>query len=257
MAEAKTCQKELHKWGRANQVQFDPGKESIHVVSHHAPAGNNFKILGLDFDCRLVMGDAICGLTSEMRWRVRSILRAQRYHTTANMLHLYKAKVLSYVEYRTAAIYHASVSLLQKVDHVQESFLEDIGIDAINALLYFNLAPTSLRTVLGQGPEHFKQWFYREDVANRTTLRFKRHRLRLHEYVTGQQLAFVKRSALGLVSIYNMLPTEIVETKSVSCVHGLLQDLAKDCASRSHPLWDSIYSTRHKLHTHPIRAFSA
>ena len=193
--------------------------------------------------------------------------RAQRYHTTANMLHLYKAKVLSYVEYRTAAIYHASVSLLQKVDHVQESFLEDIGIDAINALLYFNLAPLSLRrdiamlglihrTVLGQGPEHFKQWFYREDVANRTTLRFKRHRLRLHEYVTGQQLAFVKRSALGLVSIYNMLPTEIVEANSVSSVQRLLQDLAKDCASRSHPLWDSIYSTRHKLHTHPIRAFS-
>ena len=61
------------------------------------------------------------------------------------MIHLYKAKVLSYAEYRTAAIYHASESLLQKVDHVQESFFEDIGIDAINALLYFNLAPLSLR----------------------------------------------------------------------------------------------------------------
>ena len=67
IAEAKTCQNGLHKWGRANQVQFDPGKESIHVVSHHAPAGNNFKILGVDFDCRLVMGDAIHGLTNEMR----------------------------------------------------------------------------------------------------------------------------------------------------------------------------------------------
>ena len=78
IAEAKTCQNELHKWGRANQVQFDPGKESIHVVSHHAPAGNNLKILGVDFDCRLVMGDAIHGLTSKMRWRIRSILNAQR-----------------------------------------------------------------------------------------------------------------------------------------------------------------------------------
>ena len=157
------------------------------------------------------------------------------------------------------------------MDHVQETFLEDIGIDAINALLYFNLAPLSLRrdiamlglihrTVLGQRPEHFKQWFYREDVANRTTLRFKRHRLRLHEYVNGQQLAVVKRSALGFDSIYNMLPTEIVEANDVKCFQGLLQDLAKDCASRSHPLWDYIYiyiySTWHKLHSHPIRAFS-
>ena len=268
IAEAKTCQKELHKWGRANQVQFDPGKESIHVVSHHAPAGNNFKILGLDFDCRLVMGDAICGLTSEMRWRVRSILRAQRYHTTANMLHLYKAKVLSYAEYRTAAIYHASGTLLQQVDRVQESFLEDVGIDAISAFLVFNLAPLSLRrniamlglihrTVLGHGPEHFKQWFYREDVVNRTTTRFKRHRFRLHEYIDGLQLAVVKRSALGLVSIYNMLPAEIMEAKTVKCFQGLLQDLAKDCASRSLPQCDSIYSTRHMLHAHPLRAFAS
>ena len=88
IAEPKTCQKDLHKWGRANQVQFDPGKESIHVVSHHAPAGNNLKILGLDFDCRSEVGDAIRGLTSEMRWRVRSILRAQRYHTKEKIIHL-------------------------------------------------------------------------------------------------------------------------------------------------------------------------
>ena len=65
---------------------------------------------------------------------------------------------------------NASVSLINKIDRVQESFLEDAGIDAINALLIFNLAPLCLRrdiallglihrTMLGQGPEHFKQWF--------------------------------------------------------------------------------------------------
>ena len=144
------------------------------------------------------------------------------------MIHLYKPKVLLYAEYRTVAIYHASVSLLHQVDRVQESFLEDVGIDAISAFLVFNLAPLSLRrdiamlglthrTVLGQGPEHFKQWFYREDAVNRTTTRFKRHRFRLHEHINGRQLAVVKRSALGLVSIYNMLPTEIVAAKSVKC----------------------------------------
>ena len=151
---------------------------------------------------------------------------------------------------------------------MQESSLEDSGIDAISAFLVFNLAPLSLRrdiamlglihrTVLGQGPEHFKQLFYREDAVNRTTTRFKRHRFKLHEHINGRQLAVVKRSALGLVSIYNMLLTEIVEAKNVKCFQGLLQDLARDCASRSHPQWDSIYSTRHMLHTHPLRAFSS
>ena len=89
------------------------------------------------------------------------------------MLHLYKAKVLSYAENRTAAIYHASVSLLHQVDLVQDSFLQYVGVDAINAALVFNLAPLSLRqdvarlglihrTMLGEGPVHFKQLFYRD-----------------------------------------------------------------------------------------------
>ena len=93
---AEACQQELHKWGRANQVQFDPKKESLHIVSHYCPVGSNFKILGLNFDCRLIMGDAISGLVSEMRWRVKSILRTQRYHTVANIVHLYTGNVLSY-----------------------------------------------------------------------------------------------------------------------------------------------------------------
>ena len=109
MAANKACQVELHSWGRANQVEFDPKKESMHVVSHYSPEGPNFKILGLNFDCRLIMCDAIVDLVTEMRWRVRSILRAQRYNTVTGMMNLYKAKVLSYAEYRTAAIYHSSV----------------------------------------------------------------------------------------------------------------------------------------------------
>ena len=28
------CQGELHDWGKANQVAFDPGKESFHVCLH-------------------------------------------------------------------------------------------------------------------------------------------------------------------------------------------------------------------------------
>ena len=236
------------------------------MVSHHAPAGNNFKILGVDFDRRFVISDAICGFTSEMKWRVRSILKAQRYHTTKNMIHLCRANVLSYAEYRTAAIY-ASVSLLKQVGRVQERFLEDVGIDAINALLVVSLAPLSLRrdiamlglihrTMLCQSPEHFKQLCYRDELEHRRTLRFKRHRFSLHEYIDGTQLPVVKRSVLDLVSVYNMLPTEIVEAKTVKTFQQLLQDLAKDCACRSHPQWDSSYSTRHKLHIPPIREFS-
>ena len=158
-----------------------------HVVSRHAPAGHNFKILGWDFHCRSVMGDAFCGFTSDRTWRARYILRAQRYHITENMIHLYKTKVLSCAEYRTAAIDHACVTLLQQLDRVQESLPRDVGIDAINAAFMFDFACFSLRrdiamlslirlTILGQGPEHVKQWLYREDSRDGRNLRFKRHR---------------------------------------------------------------------------------
>ena len=76
-----------------------------------------------------------------------------------NRIHLYKTHVLSYAECRIAAICGASVSLLKQVGLVQESFLEDAGIDVIDVLLIYNLAPL----------------------------------YKLHEYTDGNQLAVVKR----------------------------------------------------------------
>ena len=60
-------------------------------------------------------------------------------------IQLYKSKVVSYCEYRTAAIYNACASLLQHVDRVQDSFLQEIDIDDVTAFSVFNLAPLQLR----------------------------------------------------------------------------------------------------------------
>ena len=42
LAEAKKCQTELHKVGRANEFSFDPAKESVHIMSHAQPYGDPF-----------------------------------------------------------------------------------------------------------------------------------------------------------------------------------------------------------------------
>ena len=66
-------------------------------------------------------------------------------------------------------------------DRIQENFLEEIGIDDVNALCDFNLAPLALRrditmlslihrTVIGQSPSHFHRWFYIERNGNRRSL---------------------------------------------------------------------------------------
>ena len=65
------------------------------------------KISVVRFDCRLTMGNACSELASELRLHFRTILQAKRYHSTVGMMQFYKSKVLSYAEYRTAAIYHA------------------------------------------------------------------------------------------------------------------------------------------------------
>ena len=87
------------------------------------------------------------------------------------LVDLYKSKLLSYFGYRTAALYHATDTALKPVDAVQERFLRKLGCTDLEALMVFNLAPLSARrdiamlgvihrTVLGKGPEHFKQFFF-------------------------------------------------------------------------------------------------
>ena len=87
-------------------------------------------------------------------------------------------------------------------------------------------------------------------------MRHRGHELRLHEYRDGTQLNIVKRSALGLCSVYNLLLADIVEANSVKCFQGLLQDLARDCACRGVLDWQYLFSTRHMLYEHPVRRYT-
>ena len=162
-AMSEECQKLLHEWGDANSVSFDPGKESIHVLGRHDPDGEDFKILGVKFDCKLIMAACIDTLAAEAGWKLQAVIRAGRFHTVDEMAVLYKSKLLSFLEYRTSAIYHACDSHLRKVDALQARFLKHLGISAREAFERLNLAPLSTRrdiamlgvihrSVLGLGP---------------------------------------------------------------------------------------------------------
>ena len=64
----KLCQTELHKWGAANQVVFDPAKEG-HFISHRrCPQGEAFELLGVQFDCKLIMSESVHSLAKDCRW---------------------------------------------------------------------------------------------------------------------------------------------------------------------------------------------
>ena len=76
LAELRAAQSKLHEWGRGNRVGFDASKESMHVLSRSDPIGSNFKILGVNFDCKLVMEDAAHDVSVECGWKLETMLRA-------------------------------------------------------------------------------------------------------------------------------------------------------------------------------------
>ena len=145
-------------------------KQNSHVLSLSEPTEGLFKVFGVRFDCALDMRDAVHSLASSARWKAKMVLRSRRYHCVADLVHLYKTHVLSFVEYRTPAIYDAKREYLRRLEDAQDHFLRDLGIDAESALAEFNLAPLRVRrdlamlgllhrTALGKGPRHFDNFF--------------------------------------------------------------------------------------------------
>jgi hypothetical protein len=198
------------------------------------------------------MADAVDELVSSVTWKLRTLLRTRRFYSTADMLCLYKAHVLSFIEYRTAAIYHALREALTRLDRVQEKFLEDIGISSEDALLHFNLAPLESRrdmamlglihrTAMGKGPKHFRQFF---QVAGPSPS--NRHRFTLVDQCSrGEGRSTLRRrSAFGLIQVYNKLLESVVETRTVKAFQQNLQGLLKSRAASAYEEWWKLFSPR-------------
>ena len=242
---ARTCQEKVHSWGRANQVSFEPTKESFHVVSHIQPEGEDFKVLGVTFDCELKMAGAVQKLVNEVRWKVKTLLRSAQYHTVEELVTFYKSKVLGFIEYRTPAIDHATDTVLKKLDAVQKNFLKDVGLTEKDALLNWNLAPLETRrdiamlgllhrTALGKGPKHFARFFRLSSCQRHgywTRLAERRHCKQLDEVKLPNCPELQRRSALGFVAVYNRLPAEVVSVNCVKEYQKLLAGMVKERAA--------------------------
>ncbi len=277
MTHIDSCQAELHAWGRANRVAFDPSKESRHILSRTSPCGNSFKLLGIVHDPKLIMDEALQQLVGKCRWKKETLLRSRRHFTGMQLVDQYKSQILSYIEYRTPSIYHACTSLLKPLDHIQDQVLEAAGMSRAEALFACNLAPLSTRrdiamlgvvhrAVLGRGPPQFQDFFAVTGHAPTGN----RHRLQIKEYVGGSdeswtELAwasaphaptpdYVSRSALGLCTVYNLLPADIVEGSSnVKVFQHKLQQLVKDACRGGCPHWEMIFSPRWETARHPLQ----
>ena len=121
-----TRSKELHQYG-AMRIP-EPTNESYHILSTTDNYGSNFKLLGIEFDVALRMDKAVEDVVFAAGWKLKMLVRTRRFYTDGELVILYKSHLLSYLEYRTPAIYHATRDILHKLDRVQTKFLEDINI---------------------------------------------------------------------------------------------------------------------------------
>ena len=261
-AAQRWCQETLHTWGRANSVTFDASKESAHIVARTRPVGDNFTILGVEFDCKLVMGVAVHKCAVECGWRLLTLVRTRRFHTDAELLMLFETHLVSYIEHRTPAFAHASSSVLAEVDAVQERFLRTIGVTEEDALHHFRLAPLPVhrdiamlglvhRCVLGRGPAIFRAFFC-VDTAPTPARCPRRHGRHLCDPCGLRWPDYALRSALGAARLYNLLPDFVVAASSVSLFQRRLQELVR-ARARHCDDWRTTLSWRVPLWSHPLR----
>ena len=136
----------------------------------------------------------------------------------------------------------------------------------------FRLAPLSTRrdiamlglihrTVLHRGPVHFKEFFVAD--ASRSKAPESRHKLQLSELPAhwtdfalpnSRPADYIQHSALGLIPVYNALPSSIVEgSATVSEFQAALQHLVATRMNAGCSDWARTYSPRIPLHRHPLR----
>ena len=262
----RAVQSKVHDWGRANQVAFDPAKESLHVISRRDGDDTTFRILGILFDSKLTMGATVAELALATRWRIASLFRARRYLAVGDLIMAYKGQVLSFLEYRTAAIYHAAQSTLGHLDRLQDTFARELGMTAVELLLHFALAPLETRrdiamlglihrSVLGLGPAHFAHFFAPDRrLPGRTRSAAHRHSRQVRSLRGPAFSEQFRRSAFGLVHVYNLLPEEVVALPTVRAFQSALQRMVKSAAAAEHPEWRELLSPRVPFFRHPLQA---
>ena len=205
------------------------------------------------------MDDECFNIKSQCHWKLGILYRTQKYHSVETLITLYKSHILSFIEFRTPAIYHACNTILDEVGDIQKSCFRGIGVSEESSLIDYNLAPlwsrrdmamlgVIHRTILGGGPPHTRKWFYLVDPKRCVTRHTaNKHSKQIFDYRDGTHTEVLRRSILGLCRVYNNLPRCIVDSKTVSDFQRHLQKMMIEKLKLGDQNWSNIYSPRGEL----------
>ena len=250
------CRADVHKWGRVNRVTFDADKEHIVVIHPIQADGDPFKLLGCLVDCKLQMYQAIDAILAQIRPKVKAILRTRTHYDISSMIGQFKTHIWGLMEIHNGAIFHAASSALAKIDHVQQHFLDELGISDSEAFLRFNFAPPLLRRnigilgllhkrVLGKGHPIFQRLLpFHRDVFG--SLRPAEHNRQLYGHIleVNRQYNLHDRSIFSMVYVYNRLSQNVVEENSVKTFQSRLTALARDECQNGIANWKFTFDPR-------------
>ena len=93
---------------------------------------------------------------------------------------------------------------------------------------------------------HLRRLILREGNA-------RRHDRQLETHRRGKYLDILASSALGLVDVYNLLPSYVVGANTVKVFQKRLQDGLRDAAKADVQNWEEWYSPRRAIYAHPLR----
>ena len=102
--------------------------------------GDGCKIMGVFCDTRLRVESAVLTFWDEASCKLQTILPTNQFYNTGATMNLYKARLLGFIEYRTLAIYHSAMYLLNKIDSFQNRSIRAIGLIPKIAWREFKLA---------------------------------------------------------------------------------------------------------------------
>ena len=196
----------------------------------------------------------------------RAILRTRAYYSIAELIHQFKAHVWSIIEYYTPCVYHAGITLLRKLDIVQERFLDALDISEEEALICHAMAPLSTRRDiailgllhkcnLGLAHRSLCELFYRDPHPPRrnTTLFPPLHERRLFdEHVFSNFPSLFHNSIFAQIRIYNLLSPAIANHDNVHEFQSALVAVVRHRCSVGHANWQTCLSSRSVGHVYSI-----
>ena len=140
-----------------------------------------------------------------------------------------------------------------------------VGVSEEDAFISFNLAPLCARrgiAILGcihraslqQGPPGLWKFFCRNYIPHLSSARRRqRHSFQIAEWPSGRDLQIMRRSALGMIRVYNLLPQEAAEKTDVEAFQSALTQLLRDRLIAGDPNWRLVFSPRIQLFQyHPL-----